>query len=240
MFLYEKCTPLTTAHGDMRIFAPIAYPRVRQAQIVPIVHIEAFALASWFPICWHAGDPRPTLVVLRSLRRDGACQPPGSPEAPASLPLALRAYPFVVGAMNGHARESKLSIADAIPDQPTDVGAPIMTPEGKAGRGAQMRLRAVAAYIEASEFTVAMTDHLHKSELLEPWPLEFEVSSETIAVPNLLVVRQDQFDSPKIFRFIKELGPVAASFLGAHRISLFRAGVLVQAARSAADAPPVN
>lgn len=240
MFLYEKCGPLTAAHGDMRIFAPIAYPKVRHAQIVPIVHIEAFALASWFPICWHVREPRPTLVVLRSLQRDGSCQPPGSPDTATSLPLALRAYPFAVGAMNGEAAQRKLLIADAIPDQPTDVGAPIMTPEGQAGRGAQMRLRAVAAFIEAAEFTDGMTEDLCKNDLLEPWRLEFDVGSRPIVVPDLLVVRAGDFNTPKIFRFIRNFGSVAASFLGAHRISLYRAGILVQAARSAAAPPQVN
>src|SRR6185369_2199867 len=95
--LYENYRPLELSDGDKRIFAPIAYPQVRRAQLVPIVHIEALNLAAWFPICWQIKETSAVLVVLRSLLRDGSRQPSGSPELPASLPLALRAYPFVVG-----------------------------------------------------------------------------------------------------------------------------------------------
>jgi hypothetical protein len=35
-----------------------------------------------------------------------------------------------------------------------------------------------------------------------------------------------------MFQFIRKFGPAAAIFLGAHRISLFRAGNLFQAAKS--------
>jgi hypothetical protein len=51
-------------------------------------------------------------------------------------------------------------------------------------------------------------------------------------VESMLVVRPSEFPSAKIFRFIQKFGPAGASFLGGHRISLFRAGSLFQAAKS--------
>jgi hypothetical protein len=233
--LYQKYRILSASNGDMRIFAPISYPVVRQAQIVPIVHIEAFALASWFPICWQVSKQQPILVVLRTLWNDGSYQPSGSPENPASLPLALRAYPFVVGVTNEMNDQDKFLLEEAIPDKPSDIGAPILTPTGKAGRGTKLRLRAVAAFNEALALTHAMTDELSKCELFEPWPLEFDIAAQTLVVKDLFIVRQSEFNSSKLFRFIKEFGPAGASFLGAHRISLFRAGALVEAAQPAAS-----
>jgi hypothetical protein len=206
---------------------------VRQAQVVPIVHIEAFALASWFPICWRDGETRPTLVVLRTLRRDGSQQPHGSPETAASLPLALRAYPFVVGAKPNGADEESVLIDDTIADRETDIGAPICTPDGRPGRGTQMRLRAAATFNAALELTERMTAALYADELLEPWRLEVDFGGDAIAAGGLLVVRPAEFDSPRLFRFIRKFGPVGASLLGAHRISLFRAGALIHLARAA-------
>ena len=231
--LYQNYGPLSVHTGDRRIFAPISYPVVRQAQIVPIVHIEAFAMASWFPICWQIREQQPCMVVLRSLWNDGSCQPPGSPANPDSLPLALSAYPFVVGVTDQMNDQGKCLLEEAIPDKPSDVGAPILTPTGKAGRGSKLRIKAVAAFNGALALTQAMTGLLFKRELFEPWPLKFEIAHQTLEVKDLFIVRQSEFNSSALFQFVNEFGPTGASFLGAHRISLFRAGALFRAAQSA-------
>jgi hypothetical protein len=230
--LYGKYRPFGPGDGNTRIFAPISYALVRQAQIVPVVHIEALSLAHWFPICWQMTDGPAVLVALRTLRCDGARQPSGSPAAAASLPLALRAYPFVVGA-GDNADSDTHFLENPIPDQPSDIGAPIMTPAGKASPGARLKLQALGAFNHALPLTQAMTEGLLHHDLLESWPLEFNVGGERLAVPNLFVVKPGEFSSPRMFRFIETYGQAAAIFLGAHRISLFRAGILVQAAKNA-------
>ena len=227
---YENIAPLTAERGNMRIFAPTAYSAVRQAQMVPIVHVEALALASWFPICWLAGAPRPLLVVLRSLHKDGSCQPNGSPFSVPSLPLALRAYPFAVGVKETNAQSETL-IDEVIADKPADTGAPILTVDGRAGRGTQMRLRAVSAFNQALAATESMTDELQRSGLLEPWRWEVSGAADTLA--DILIVRPSAFDTPRIFRFVRKFGAAGASFLGAHRLSLYRASALLQAANRA-------
>jgi hypothetical protein len=229
--LYESYRPFRPSDGDVRIFAPASYPVVREAQLVPIVHIEAFALAEWFPICWQIVDGQPTLVALRTLCQDGSHQPHGSPAQPSSLPLVLKAYPFVVGLSSEGKEEGHYHLVEApIPDKPSDVGAPILTPTGKAGAGTSLKLHAVSAFNDALPLTKAMTGALAENDLFEPWPLEFDVSGRTLTVKNLFIVRQSEFGSTSIFQFVKTFGPAGASFLGAHRISLFRAGVLVRAA----------
>lgn len=232
LLAYESSGPLTAADGDTRIQAPTAYAVVRQTQMVRIVHIEAFALASWFPICWRDDEARPVLVVLRTLFPDGSHQPHGSPETPASQPLALRAYPFVVGAKTRDANGGTILIDDVVADRQTDVGAPISTPDGRPGRGTQARLRAAAAFNDALDLTERMTAELYAGGLLEPWRLEYEANGEKKSTEGLLVVRPADFDSPRLFRFIRKFGALGASLLGAHRISLFRAGALVQLARA--------
>ena len=235
--LYKNVELLCAAHGGMRIYSPISYETVRQVQIVPIVHIEALALAAWFPICWQAQPERPALVVLRTLRADGSSQPAGSPDNMTSLPLVLRAYPFAVTPPGESAGPDARYIEDTSADRPTDIGAAIFLPDGRPGRGAQMRLRAVTAYLEAQQLSEQMTDALSSQDLLEPWPLEFKVGAEQLRVDNMLIVRQAAFGQPPIVNFLKQFGPAGALFLGAHRISLFRAGNLVQTAQQRAAAP---
>jgi hypothetical protein len=228
--LYENVGPLTAASGVARIYAPIAYSIVRSLQVVPIVHIEAVAVASWFPICWRVDPAGCQLVALRSLYRDGSHQPVGSPESASSLPLILRAYPFVVESSPSDGDQVMLEAS--VPDRPTDVGATILTSDGKPGRGADLRLRAVAGYRSALPFTQELTRELEKRDMLEPWPLNLESVPGVDPLDDLKIVRQSTYDSPAMFQFIRKFGPAAAIFLGAHRISLFRAGNLFQAAKS--------
>lgn len=236
--LYECVRPFDPQDGNARIFAPVSYSLVRRAQLVPVVHSEVLSLAHWFPVCWLMRDTDATLVVVRTLRGDGTGQPAGSPDLMASLPLALRAYPFVVGT----AAAGKQYFLDAtIPDAPSDIGAPIMTPAGKAGPGAQLKLQAQAAFDQALPLSQAMTDHLIANDLLERWPLGFDIDGEHIKVDDLFVLKPSELASEKMHKFIESFGVIAATFLGAHRISLFRAGILVQSAkRRAATTAPVQ
>jgi hypothetical protein len=51
---------------------------------------------------------------------------------------------------------------------------------------------------------------------------------------DLLIVQPAAFDTSKIFRFVRKFGAAGASFLGAHRLSLYRASALFQAAKPVA------
>lgn len=231
--MYERHEPLTRQAGETRIFAPVSYRVVREAQVIPVVHVEALAMAPWFPICWEARCPMPVMVVLRSLLGDGRGHPAGSPRQSTSLPLSLRAYPFCVARASGERGDQPTEIDLAVPDQPTDIGAPILTADGRPGRGAQMRLRAAGAFNSALGLTEAMTAHLAAADLLAPWPLNFEVGEQVVSIESLMVVRPDSYNTPAIRGFIRAFGSAGALFLGAHRLSLFRAGVLLESARAA-------
>jgi hypothetical protein len=237
--LYKSVELLDAAHGGRRIYSPVSYSPVRERQLVPIVHIEAMALAAWFPICWHADKDSHTLVAIRSLDADGGSQPPGSPETLTSLPLILRAYPFAVLEPATAGPTDSHFIEDATADRPTDIGAPIFLPDGRPGRGAQLRLRAAGAFRDARRLTDEMTDALVKASLLEPWPLDFKIGDGQLRVDNMTIVRQSAFGQPPIQQFLRQFGSTGALLLGAHRISLFRAGALVQAAQQRAAARPM-
>jgi hypothetical protein len=78
-----------------------------------------------------------------------------------------------------------------------------------------------------------MSADLKRRKLLAPWPLQFDVFGRAVTVDGLQVVQPDAYDTAAVKRFVKTFGATGAMFLGAHRLSLFRAGVLLERARSA-------
>jgi SapC len=229
--LYENPVRPTSVHGGSRIFAQVAYRTVREAQTCPVVHTEGLKLAALYPICWLAGGRRPALIALRSLRTDGAGYPPGIAAIPSALPLALQAYPFVVGRDAVRGDGAGIMLDNVIADEPTDVGAPILTPQGKLTRGAEVRLQAAAAFTNGLEFTEALTDALVAEECLERWQIDPAALPQEASVPDLLVIAPAEKVAARLFQVVHRLGASAGTFISVHRISLFRISVLVQAAK---------
>jgi hypothetical protein len=232
--LYENPRLLTSAWGHCRIFAPEAYHRVRSQQLVPIVCAEALTLAAHFPICWRVQDGRAVLCVLRSLLDDGLGHPVRPTHASGALPLVLRAFPVAVSNPGGN--DDEVWIDDTVADQPTDIGAPILLINGRLSRGAAQRVQAAVAFRRSIDFTRRLTDGLQGRDLLEPWPLDFEVGPDgrRVRFDDLMVVRSSALAGSGMLQHLQEFGVEAAMFMTAHRISLFRASILLQGARAAA------
>jgi hypothetical protein len=238
MALYENPVPIAQVGGDHRIFAPAAYPAARRAQIVPVTNQEAHGLAAWFPVCWQRLGDEFRLVALRSLRADGAAQPPGTTRRMASNPLLLRAYPLVAPSMSPDGDAKTILIDSAIPDEPTDSGAALLTHEGKVGKGFGMRLRAAALFEENWGETRALSAALATYSLLEPWPLSFECETGSIDVPDMHVIRASGLEGAAMHGFLRNFGGRGGRFIAAHRISLFRIAALLQLATGGKPAKP--
>ena len=88
--------------------------------------------------------------------------------------------------------------------------------------------------------TDAMTEELTKRKLLVPWPLKFDLKSQTVAIEGLKVVESDSYGGAAVRDFVKMFGQVGATLLGAHRLSLFRAGVLLERAHAALRSLPAS
>ncbi len=231
--LHDCPRRLTSGWGHSRIFAPEAYERVRNRQLVPIVHGEALTLAAWFPICWQMrSDDRPVLCVLRSLLPDGTGHPVRPSNASGALPAALRAFPVILTRAADAAPE--IWVDDVMADQPTDVGAPLLMSDGRLSRGAAQRVHTVMMLRQSIDRTESLTGSLHSEGLLEPWPLDFEVgpAGQRARFDDLLVMRGAALASTATIQLLRTFGVDAATFLTAHRISLFRIAVLIQAARA--------
>jgi hypothetical protein len=85
--------------------------------------------------------------------------------------------------------------------------------------------------------TRALTDYLVQADLLEPWPLRFNLGEgEMVDIDHLLVVAASRLEDPRIYGMINSFGVSAALFLSAHRLSLFKIGGLLTAAKSAVAA----
>lgn len=239
--LYERPRRLTSTWGHHRIFAPESYELVRTLQLVPIVHAEALHLAAYFPIVWRVRDGQTVLCVLRSLLAGGLGHPVKPTHAGGGLPLVLRGFPAVATAPASDGEE--IWIDEVVADQPTDVGAPILMEDGRLGRGAVQRIQAILRLRQAVDATHRLTGALVRHRLLEPWPLDFELASggRKIRFDDLMVVRPLASPDPDLIEHLRESGIEAATFIAAHRISLFRISPLLQAARAAATkaaAPP--
>lgn len=238
--LYESPRRLTSKWGHHRIFAPESYELVRTLQLVPIVHAEALHLAAYFPVVWRIHNDRTDLCVLRSLLADGLGHPVKALYASGGLPLALRGFPVIAtGPASGG---EEVWIDEVVADRPTDVGAPILMEDGRLSRGAVQRIQAVLKVRQAIDMTHRLTESLARHRLLEPWPLDFELApgGRRVRFDDLMVVRPLASPDADLIEHLRESGIEAATFIAAHRISLFRISILLQAARAAATKETVS
>lgn len=230
--LYESPRRLTSKWGHCRIFAPEAYELVRTLQLVPIVHAEALSLAAYFPVVWQVRNGEMVLCVLRSLLAGGLGHPVKPTHAGGGLPLVLRGFPVIVTAPTTGGDE--IWIDDVVADQPTDIGAPILMEDGRLSRGAAQRVQAIISLRQAIDMTHRLTEALASHHLLESWPLDLELApgGQRIRFNDLMVIRPPASPDPDLINHLREFGIEAATFIAAHRISLFRISILLQAARA--------
>ncbi|MCA0405426.1 MAG: SapC family protein [Proteobacteria bacterium] len=226
--LYETPTLFSPEWGQHRIFAPTAYPSVRNVTTVGIAHPEALVLARYFPLCWQRFEDKLRLVALVSLR-EGYARLPGYDD----LPLALRAFPVVVQEALGERLES-LWVDKTIADTPKDIGAPILLDDGKLSEAARRRIRYAVDLSRAIPATDELTRDLETHGLLEPWPLKFDLGDAgKVNRTDLAVFSASQLQNPALYKLIERHGVQAGLFIGVHRASLFRINWLIQALRQA-------
>jgi hypothetical protein len=212
-----------------RIYAPLAYAPVRNAAVVPIVHSECLTLASWFPLVWRRRQATIEFVAIRALLNDQRAQPPA---ARALLPLLLHAYPFVFDPRQPVRADSPKMLDDVFADAPTDVGASITTVHRKLSRATTGRFRLLDRFAHESAVTGAIGSELAELDVLEPWPLKFDIGGNNVEIPDLWVIRPSAFEGGHFSRMLGSYGVPCARMLGLHRISLFRAGVLLGMAKT--------
>jgi hypothetical protein len=212
-----------------RIYAPAAYARVRNTAVVPIVHAEAYQLASWFPLVWRRQGAQFELVTVRALIDDQRAQPPA---ARNTLPLLLHAYPFVLDPNAPVGPQSTKMVDDVFADSPTDVGATITNVDRKLSRATVLRFRTLDIFAREYEVTSAINKMLSDLKLFDPWELKFNIEGQLVEIRDLFIVRQAAFDTGVFSSVLESLGVPAAQLLGLHRISLFRAGILLGMARA--------
>lgn len=230
LIIYEKLVPLEGDVLTRRIYSPRAYRSVRDAQVVPIVHVEAPQLTAWFPIAWRAQGSQFELIVLRGLSAGDDYQPP---RGRGLLPLLLSAYPFAFDPPAEPTPGGAKAFDDVFADQPTDIGATVTTVDRKPGLATQRRLAALDTFAEELPATRAIAASLADSNLLEPWNLSFDVEGRKLEVTGLMIARQAAFNDGRYSPILAKHGVAAAQLLGLHRISLYRAGLLLTMAKEA-------
>jgi SapC len=230
---YERPTPLAGDVLKQRIFSPTAYAGVRSASIVAIAAIEAPRYAAHFPIAWRRQNDSFELVVLRSLLPDGRGHAAGTQKALGFLPILLRAYPFLydpalLPPAAGHAK----FVDTAVADEPGDIGAPICYIDGRPTKATTQRLALLDVAAAAFAQTAAISRQLAAADLFEAWPLRFEnIEGYDLEIRDLWIVRQDAVTTGAFAPLMRAHGVVAADLIGLHRVSLYRAGILLAQAR---------
>jgi hypothetical protein len=236
---YERPIPLTGDVLKQRIFSPVAYAGVRRCNIAVIAATEAPRYAAHFPIAWRRRDKTFDLVILRSLLDDGRGHPPGTQSALGFLPLLMRAYPFLYDPSGPPIAGRAKFVDTAIADEPGDLGAPICMIDGRPTKATTQRISALDAAAPAFAQTAALTRQLAEFDLFEPWPLHFEnVEGQTLDVGGLSIIRQDAVTGGALAPVMRAHGVLAADLIGLHRLSLFRAGILLAQARASLKAGP--
>jgi hypothetical protein len=220
-----------------RIYAPVAYAPVRDTAVIPVVHTEAHQLAAWFPLVWRRRGTEYDFVAVRALINDQRAQPP---VARALLPRILHAYPFVFDPAAPPSPSSIRMLDDVFADHPTDIGATITTVNGRLSRATVMRFRMLDGLAEDFPPTRRIGQALAALDLFEPWRLKFDIGGRVVEIPDLVIVRQDAFETGGFAPVLAELGASAALVLGLHRISIFRAGALLATARKLLQQIPAD
>jgi hypothetical protein len=212
-----------------RIYAPIAYAAVRDTAVVPVVHSEIYQLAAWFPLVWRRRGSEHDFVAVRSLLHDQRAQPPA---ARVLKPLILHAYPFVFDPKTPPNMHSARMLDDVFADNPTDVGASITTIGGKLSRATILRFRILDGLARDFPVTREISRALDSLDVFEPWSLKFDIEGRSIEIPNLFIVRRNAFETGIFSTVLEKFGVPAALILGLHRVSIFRAGLLLAVARN--------
>lgn len=238
---YDEPIPLSGDILKQRIFSPLAYANVRRCNVMAIGGGEAPRYAAHYPIAWRKRESEFELSVLRSLLPDGRGQPPGTETMLNFLPILARAYPFLLGPPK-EVTGNRAKLVDTAPaDKPADVGAPICLMDGRPSKATSQRIALLEAAAPMLSQTAAISRQLADLDLFEPWPLHFEdVEGTTLHIDDLWIVRQDAAKSGRLAPLMRTHGVMAADLISLHRLSLYRAGMLLAYSRAAlrADALP--
>ncbi len=231
--LYDGPTTLSAETGHRRIYAPTAYRVVRELDQVPILMSEAMRLGRYYPLCWRSGPAGPRLVALRSFLPKGRGHPRDVRLQGDALPLVLQAYPFIVPDADG-LRGRSMTFDDAIADEPSDVGAPILMGDGRIGTAALARCKIAIDLARDLPDTLAFTRDVAAAGLLEPWPLRFDLGQgERVDIADLMVLAPDRLGDGAVHDLVSRWGVEGGLFLSLQRASLFRAGALLAGAKQA-------
>lgn len=226
---YENPMIVGVEWGHERIYAAPSYRTVRSLCDAPICLAESQVLARWYPLCWRRWEDGLALVALRSLLPDGDGH---FPQNRAPLPLSLQSYPFVIPDLQSIERK-QLVVDRVIADRPTDIGAPIVMPDGRMSAGAVMRARLALQFARGLQATIALSQELDGAGMLEPWPLDFDLGNgRRAARADLSVIAASRLGDPQLAIIVERHGIDAGLFLAYQRISLFRIGFLLQMAKN--------
>ncbi len=220
-------------HKDPALLHPlIAYPGIGEKLLMPIVAIEARALAHHYPLVWRRTGNAYELVALVSLSAPHKKDLDQDISRGIPLPLLMEAYPLSVAAGDLQNSRGVVLIEDAVaePDRP---GMPVFMENGAPSPEAARRLRALEVVASDHARTAAYTRGLAERGLLVDWPLRLQIGEEGIEIEGLCVLVHPLGRGESLKPLIAEHGFPFAELMTLHDLSMFNMQRLVDRHRRA-------
>ncbi len=219
--LYRDLHPITEIADSLVLYPVGDYPHLRSVQTVPVVLTEAERVAAEYPLAWQRIAGKMTLVALTCLEAgenapliplDGDGEP---------LLLALKSYPFAVGAID---EVTSLPVLyDHAPARKAARPLPLYDRNGRLHLHALRRLAAARIFTHGMGLTALLSQRLEEAGALQPWEFALQFEKRAISISGLFILDRDvTMKNQKIGRIVEECGRDIVRLCELHEISLYR------------------
>ncbi|MGV6875748.1 SapC family protein [Pseudochelatococcus sp. B33] len=219
--IYHDLHPISDIASDLVIYPVSDYPHLRSVQTVPVVITEADRVAAEYPLAWQRISGKMTLVALTCLEA-GEDSPATSVQADGEpLLLALKSYPFAVGAIDE--TTSLPVLYDRAPVREAAKPLPLYDRNGKLHMHALRRLAAARIFTHGARLTALLSQRLEECGALQPWEFALQFDKRAISLSGLFILDRDiKMKHQKINLIINEYGRDVVRLCELHELSLYR------------------
>lgn len=219
--IYRDLHPISTIADSLVLYPVGDYPHLRSVQTVPVVITEADRVAAEYPLAWQRIAGKMTLVALTCLET-GNNSPAASVQADGEpLMLALKSYPFAVGAIDE--ATSLPVLYDRAPVREAAKPLPLYDRNGKLHLHALRRLAAARIFTHGARLTSLLSRRLEECGALQPWEFALQFDKKALSLSGLYILeRNTKMKYQKINHIINECGRDVIRLCELHELSLYR------------------
>ncbi|MGE7417337.1 SapC family protein [Methylobacterium tarhaniae] len=214
-------------HKDPALIHPlIEYPGIGDKLIMPIVAIEARALAQHYPLVWRRTGDVCELAALVSLSAPHKTSLDEDMTRGIPLPLLMGAYPLSVAPGVFPDSRGVVLIEETVAAS-SRPGMPVFLDNGAPSAEAAHRLRALEVFASDYARTAVYSRVLAERGLLVDWPLRLQIGDEGVEIEGLCVLAHPLARGEALQALVAEHGFPFAELVTLHDLSLFNMQRLV-------------